>query len=129
MSKLANLEKISADPAAGSEIIFTADEDMIVHSLVFQLITDATVANRTPTILADDGNDVFFRASAGVQTASVAQTYCAFAGSAFQAASTVLFAFPATGLRLRKGDRLRTSTNTLQAGDNYGPMVMQVERI
>lgn len=126
---LGDVETITTDPAAGSEIIFTADGDMIVHAAVFQFTTDATVANRTVQLKADDGTHVFFSVAAGTQAASISQGYAVFSGSAFQSASTILLAFPSGGLRLRKNDRLRTATSSIQAGDNYGAMTLRVERL
>ncbi len=131
---IATLEKQSSDPAAGVEISFTADEDLIVHSLAFTLLTDATVANRFVSLVADDGAasgaDIFFRSEvSSALAASLQARYSAFSGSQKSGSAywTPLFTWPAGGLRLRKNDRLRTITEALQAGDNFSAVVFQVE--
>lgn len=125
------LEKLSADPAAGAEIIFTAAENMIVRSCSFLLVTDATVANRRVTLVADDGVDIFFQAIAAAdQAASLTHRYSGFGGSAAAAAGLVqTIQLPAGGLYLPSGGRLRTLTTSIQAGDNFGLMTLEVERI
>lgn len=126
----ANLEKTSADPAAGGEIEFTADEDMIVHSCYFEMVTSAVAANRVVTLAADDGTDIFFRSRGGTNhPASNTRIYSAFGGAPTGENGMVNLALPAGGLRLRKGDRLRTITQLKDVGDNFGAMTLQVERI
>lgn len=132
MSPFAALEKISADPAANNELIFTADENMIVRSLAFQLATDATAANRRVELVADDGADVFFRSPAiSDQAASLTHDYSAWSGSPQMAVQdlTHLIGFPEGGIFLPKNGRIRTITTNRQAGDNFGPMTLNVERI
>lgn len=127
MSRLPEIVKVAADPAAGGEILFTADEDMIVHSVYFSLTTSAVVANRTVMLLADDGTSTFFKSQASSsQAAGLTFNYCAFEGAP---ASGLNVALPSGGLRLRKGDRLLTSTLSKDAGDDYGVMRLQIERI
>lgn len=122
--------KVSADPAAGGEIVYVADEDCIVHSVIFQLVTNATVVNRRVSLVADDGSTVFWRQATNYdQTASLTNVYCAFEGGALgSGGGSTTFMIPTGGLRLRKGDRLSTLTSNLNAGDNYGALVLQVER-
>lgn len=132
MPKIAEIIKTSADPAAGSEIVFTADEDMIVQGLSVSLVTDATGTPRVH-LAADDGTaaNIFYRAfAAAAQAISVTNTYVAFAGSQQRALTDAIaqLDFPTLGLKLRKGDRLRTITTGIDAGDNYGAMVLQIER-
>ena len=132
MPGFAEIIKASADPAVGGEIVYTADENMIVHSCVVTLVTSAVAANRQAQLLADDGNaaNVFYRA--GTQTAITASqtgTVSGVEGIPLQSFGGLsLISLPSMGLRLRKGDRLRTLTSGLDAGDNYGVMTIQAER-
>jgi hypothetical protein len=133
VSRFPILEKQSADPAAGQEFIFTADEDMIVWSLSFTFVTSATVATRIVTLKADDGADIYFRgvmAAAG-QTASLTVGYSGWSGSGATAVaqSAYTIQWPVTGLRMRKGDRLQSLTQAIDAGDNFSAVVLEVERI
>jgi hypothetical protein len=121
----------SPDPAAGAEAVFTADEDMVVVSVSVTLVTSATVANRTVQFVADDGTNISFRStSTQPQTASATANHSAFAGAAFGTGTNTVYTYPlpAGGLKLKKGDRLRTITALLDAGDNYGPMTLMTER-
>lgn len=123
-------EVITVDPAAGTEISYTAVADMIVHSLRFTLSTDATVANRQIILIADDGTDVFFEAPCGAaQAASLTKTYGAFDGSvpSSDLSGRILIGFPTNGLFLRKDDRIRTFLVNGAGGDNRSAMTMQVE--
>jgi hypothetical protein len=123
--------KTSSDPAAGSELLYVADEDMVVMSARITFVTSAVVANRFPAFVADDGNAVneFFRvADATGRAASTTTQYALFAGAPTSGLSAG-FGLPAMGLKLRKGDRLRTITSALDVGDNYSAMVLQVERM
>jgi len=119
----------SADPAAGAEISYTADDDMIVYSARFTFVTDANVANRNPSLIADDGTTQFLRIrDAGARTASATWEYF-FAPGITAYSVDGGFPLPTPGVFLRKGDRLRTSTTNLQAGDNYSAMVLLVEYV
>lgn len=126
------MEKVSADPAANNEIVYTADENMIVKSVAFTLVSDATAANRTVTLIADDGTDIFFRTTGGSpQAASETWTYGAYQGCSRESVGVfhLNLGFPEGGLYLPAGSRLRTNTINRQAGDNYSAMILQVERI
>lgn len=117
---------LSADPAAGAELTYTAPFDMIIHSLRFTFVTSATVANRFPSLVADDGTNQFFRfRDAGARTAGATYEYC-FSEGNFSNSIDAGFPLPAQGLRLRKGDRLRSVTTNIDAGDNYGPLILQI---
>lgn len=122
---------VSADPAAGAEISYTADQDMIVHAVGFNLVTSATVANRFPGLVADDGgSNVFFETQTGsAETASATWRNYAFEGAPSSSGNPRTFPLPAGGLRLKKGDRIRTLTGAIDAGDNYGSMILQIEHL
>jgi hypothetical protein len=133
VSRFPILEKQSADPAAGQEFSFTADEDMIVWSLAFTLVTSAAAPVRIITLKADDGTDVYFRgvfAAAG-QAANLTVNYSAWSGAGTSGVSINAWTgqLPAGGLHMRKGDRLQSFTQALDAGDNFSAVVLEVERI
>lgn len=126
--------KTTADPAAGAQVSWTADEDVIIHALSFSLTTDANVANRQVRLEAkDSANNIFFR-TIGQQiiAASVAgAVITGFEGEteAAPGSNWVLLPLPSGGLRLKTGDVLYTSLNNGQVGDDFTPIVMQCERI
>ena len=131
MPRFAEIIKPSTDPAAGVEVSWTADEDCIVFSAAITLVTSATVANRRVHLVADDGTNIFFRSPASADaTASGTFRYFAFAGSALSSplGGFMVLPLPSVGLKLRKGDRLYTVTQGIDAGDNYSAMTLQVER-
>jgi hypothetical protein len=111
-------------PAAGAEISETvptgARWELI--SIMAQLVTSATVANRISTLLLDDGANVFARSqSRNNATASSTTRPAWMAGVNGQAeldASTIAIGLP-IGLRLSSGFRIRTLTINIQVGDQY----------
>ena len=117
----------SADPAAGAEITQTVPAGYlwIVESCAFTLITDATVATRQVHLIIDDGSStpVMVEALAGAtQAANLTRTYRFGKYGSLPVASanlTILGLLPNT-LILPAGYRIRTVTDNLQAGDNYG---------
>lgn len=124
-------EIITLDPVAGAEWIYTADYDMLVLSFVANLTTSAAVANRVVAVVADDGTNIFMQiGSSANQTATLTYTYCGYAGSISSggvAGGRLTIGFPATGIKLRKGDRIRSLTNLIDVGDNWGVANLQVE--
>lgn len=127
----AEIIQAAADPAAGGEIVFTAPEDMIVHSIRFSLVTNATVANRVVALVADDGTNEFFRSIAtATHPQSQNSQYSAYEGAVPTTfGGLYVLALPDGGLQLRKGDRLRTSTTLIDPGDDFGLMRLQAERV
>lgn len=118
------------DPAAGAEISEAvptgARWDLLAIS--FQLVTDATVANRETALTFDDGATIYFTSPSGfAQTASLTRRYSAAAIGAQTA--------PAAGtdrqiliplITLLPGHRIRTATTGIVAGDNYGAPLLLV---
>jgi hypothetical protein len=91
-------------------------------SFMATLVTSATVANRVPSLVLDDGANVFARPSILVnETAST--TWPNNWGQGYTAASTslggaVMSPLP-VNVRLPSGGRIRTITAALQAGDQW----------
>ncbi len=127
-----NLRSITGtNPAAGAEISETVPTGALwrLIALYAPLVTDATVANRSPILLIDDGALPVWRADARLaQTAT--QTIYWMAGDGLaglqRAVDTEMWSLP-THMLLGAGYRVRTSTYNLQAGDNWGAPQMLVE--
>lgn len=125
--------KQSANPAAGAEIAFTADEDLVIKSFDLELVTDATVQNRQVKFTIEDADGkVYFRAVAGgVQAASLTRQYAGRPGEyASPAVADTVFvvALPVGGVFIPKNGKLKTSTTLIQAGDNFGALTLFARR-
>lgn len=119
------------NPAAGVEISETVPTGARWELLAWSatLVTDATVANRNPALLVDDGtNTLFIARAADNHAASLTIVYSAGAGLGREAsiASRVLLALPLR-LTLLAGYRIRTVTGSLQAGDDWSAPQFLVE--
>jgi hypothetical protein len=119
------------DPAAGVEISETVPAGVRWRLLSFRavIVTDATVANRQPSLIVDDGTNTVHQSGANAAVA-------ASAGAGYMWGAGV-GAFGATGngnqgsvpnpLMLAAGFRLRTSTLLFAGGDNWGAPQYLVE--
>lgn len=121
-----------AAPAAGAEVsVFPTTGGLwLVRSIVFTLTTDATVANRTVVVTADDGTTEFFRTPArSALAASSTGVHSAFDGSRgdVTSADTLVLSWPTDGLMLLPGYRLRTDTENLQAGDAFSAIALMID--
>ena len=121
-----------AAPVAGAEVDLTPRGlgDWRIMNLALSLVTSATVANRTITLTADDGTDVYFRAPAiASQAASLTGLYTAYEGSDAETlvAGEVTLGWPDHGLWLPQGAHLRTQTDLIEVDDQYGAVVALVE--
>jgi hypothetical protein len=119
------------NPAAGVEISETvpaAARWRVIH-FTARLVTDATVANRAPILLVDDGVNTLFAADpAAVQTASLNRRWNAGEGTERLAlvSDNVQWGWPRRTLLLA-GYRIMTVTNNIVAGDNWGAPQLLVE--
>lgn len=119
------------NPAAGAELVIgmTGIGSWLILSVAFDLTTSAVAGNRLVDFLASDGTTSWFRAqAAAVQAASLPVHYSAFAGSsgAPAAGNTITLSFPGDGLFLEAGSTLRTSTQNIDAGDQYSAIGLRV---
>lgn len=127
-----NLRSITGtDPAANTEISETVPTGAywVLHGIYAVLTTDATVANRIPVLIVDDGTNIILRAGPlAVQAASNSTPYSG-GGFGFQGTLNAVNAWslPAVPLRLGPGYRVRTATTAIQAGDNYAAPQLLVE--
>jgi len=122
------------DPAAGVEILESVPTNArwLVRSVRFQLVTNATVANRYVDLIFDDGtNTLRTIPSRYAQPASTAGTYQFYPETAGvwgdTGAGFVTCPMPLT--LLGEAFRIRTSTSSLQAGDNYGAPQLLLEEL
>lgn len=116
----------ASNPAAGSEISITvpANERWRLMSMMFTFATDATVSNRRPHIVIDDGANPLWEWVMPVdQAASLSIRYSGgvttseFAGPGAPRQSVTSFSIPQ--VTLESGWRIITNTTNLQAGDDY----------
>ena len=119
------------DPAAGAELAETVPTGARWRfiSLRAALVTDATVANRTPVLTFDNGVTPFAGAGGSFkQAASHTYTYhyADLGASHAQSIAGVMVTTPAN-LILPAGFRIRTLTGGIVAGDNWGAPALLVE--
>ncbi len=119
------------DPAAGAEIaeVVPANARWQLDTVRVELVTDATVANRTVTLIVDDGATTLASVTASAaQAASLTRQYQAYAsGGAPRLDGTVFYLPIPPELMLMGGFRVRTSTAGIVAGDNFGAPQLLVE--
>lgn len=120
------------DPAAGADVSETVPTGARWRLIALRalLVTDATVANRRPSLVLDDGANIYAQLPGPTDmAASTTWTNVWGEGAQAQAGGPIpgsVAPVPATH-RLLTGHRLRTSTANLQAGDNWGVPVYLVE--
>lgn len=119
------------DPAANVEISETvpANTRWALWSFFAALVTDANVANRTVTLIIDDGANVVWQQDASAaQAAGLTRQYEAFNFGAAADLVGSTFRLPAPfPIVLPAGFRIRTSTANRQAGDNWGAPLLVIE--
>jgi hypothetical protein len=110
-------------PGAGAEISETVPTNAVwqLKSFTFKLTTSATVANRIPHLIIDDGTNILLDSPApSVLAASLTNRYVtgdnAIAAAAIDATQWLQ---SVAAMRLLPGYRIRTLTTNLQAGDQY----------
>lgn len=122
----------SVDPAAGVEPIFTvpANKTWLIRSLHAPLTTNATVANRRPHLVIDDGANIYYRRPSNVVTAASTTNAYVFATEApAQAAIDGVIVEPMPFIRVPAGHRVRLLTTAIVAGDDYGTCRLAVEEL
>lgn len=119
------------NPAAGVEISETVPTGArwLLIGISATFTTDATVANRTPGLILDDGATPLFGASQGVvQSASLGLDHAWGAG--FGTNNTTLALSNSQSLpepcAMLAGFRVRTSVLNLQAGDDWSSPVLLI---
>lgn len=127
-----NLRSITGtDPAAGSEMSESVPTGARwrLHGVQVVMVADANVANRQVVLKIDDGTNLLFSAGATVnQTASQSnRMYFASYGTEDTSNSSALLNFIPVTTLLLPGWRIRTITDNLQVGDNFGAPQLAVE--
>jgi hypothetical protein len=119
------------DPAAGAEFSFggLTNTRGRYRAIFFTLVTDATVANRTPVLILNiGGNPVWRTRRFAAQTASQTRTYLYALGMEYQNAVDVeTFHGPLPAIDPHTTVGITTLTDGLQAGDNFGPGLALME--
>lgn len=120
-----------ASPAAGAnlEVTSTGGFFWLLRSLVFDLTTDANVADRLAVLETTDGSNVYWRAAAGeVQAASLTHQYSAFPGADGSLTAGTVRGIPldAFGLVIPPGHILRTDVDNIQVGDQLSAIALHV---
>jgi len=119
------------DPAAGSECSDTvpAGARWRLHAWTVSLVTSAVVANRSVGLTIDDGANILFQNSDGFsQTASLTVRHCfgEALGNFGNPGVSVVGMLPGVML-LIAGWRIRTVTQAIDAGDNFGAPQLLIE--
>lgn len=119
------------DPAAGVEISETVPTGAVwrVLAATVLLVTDATVANRAVVWTIDDGTTNLYKLWPGVsQTASQSIRHVISRQGAYRGSdNNSYFHTPAFEMWLPSGYRIRTETNSLQAGDNFAAPLLLIK--
>jgi hypothetical protein len=122
---------VGTDPAAGAEISETvpAGARWLFRALRASLVTDATVANRAPVLVFDDGTNIYMTAAVNTNHAASNTIAYAFGDVSLTASFTNAAAQVSapSNILLAGGHRIRTVTGSIQAGDNWGAPVYSVE--
>jgi len=118
------------DPAAGNEIseAVPTNARWKIKSMIFTLVTDATVSNRRVRVKIDDGsgNDPYAMDCGSNQAASNSYAYAVDTVPLLGGSGFINVPIP-DDLPLSAGMLIETDTTNLQAGDNYGAPVFIVE--
>lgn len=122
---------VGTDPAAGIEIIETVPTNARWRLVGMRavLVTDATVANRTVSLVFDDGVNAFTATIASIaQTASQTNPYFFAEYGVITAVALVVVMVPLpTSVLIPQGGRIRTLTGGIVAGDNWAAPTYEVE--
>lgn len=122
---------VSADPVAGAELTATVGADQVWRLVAVRitLVTSAVAGNRFPRLELFDGTNVLWRSHPhDAHPASTTRTYNWARGSDFVAAVAAgehQNVIP--DVRLFGGWLFRTSTDGIDAGDNYGTAAVTIE--
>lgn len=122
---------VGTNPAAGLEISETVPTNARweLRTFIAQLVASAAAANRRPTLLFDDGANVFWRVNSNVnQVAGETSIYQAAIGAPFATLDARVYALPLPArLPLMGGYRVRSSTAAIDVGDDYAAPIYEVE--
>lgn len=120
---------VGADPAAGAEATVTvpAGETWELESFRVTLVTSAVAANRRVTLVIDDGTNILAEIVAGldqIASQTITYSYTADAGYETTATRSGVIQQGIPRMLLAAGYRIRTITDNIDVGDNYGAPVV-----
>lgn len=122
-----------ADPAAGAEISFTVSgrSALRVHAITAVLTTSATAANRVPHFIVSNGETTLYEVcGADAHTAGLAVRYSLIPhGAVVSEIAALSVVLPLPELYLLPGWTLTTSTDAIEADDNWGAPALYVTEI
>jgi len=119
------------NPAAGSELSETVPTNARWRLISFyaSFVTDSTVASRRPTLIIDDGTNTVFRAVTTATQGASLTGHWSWAATGCELTATVegvVVPIP-HNLFLMGGYRIKTDTDAMAAGDNWGAPQILVE--
>lgn len=127
------VEEVTLNPTAGNEILLTvpAGEKWLIHSASITLVSDATVTNRKVHVVFrnDNGNEihsVVYQNVTASKTILIGLANFGYIASLYS--NDVFRANIPQNLWMLPAGTIATETSGLQAGDNYGPMTLIVEK-
>lgn len=119
------------NPAAGADWTLTtlANQRLRVESLTAVFTASATVANRTPELIWDDGGNIMFvdDVNANIVAGQVIQVSSTGTNIPTGVVTTILHVTMPPGMILVPGHRVRTNTPGIQAGDQWSAIFLNVE--
>lgn len=124
---------LGASPAAGANfsVAVPGEFEQALLSITFQLVTDATAANRFVELVYTDGNNkTFYRSGLpGAVTASTTATFCFAVHPQSGAANTGNQVYaPLAPLVLVPPNTIGITVTNIQATDQLSAIVMRVAR-
>lgn len=129
-----HIENVS-DPAAGADASFTfpADQTWLVVGLMFKLVCDTGVANRTQVIIHEDpsGNEARHQPINFTQTASVTRKYNGAPDYPSlgndTGVSTINYSLPI--IYAEGGDKLKIVVTNKESGDQLSDIAITCQRV
>ena len=119
------------NPAAGVEISETVPTNARWRLLAMAAtyVADATVATRAPMLVFDDGTTEYMRIVPGVGITASQTIICTWGDVGDDSSTTGVLGMSVlpNKIFLPQAHRIRTVTNNLQAGDNWGAPQLLVE--
>jgi hypothetical protein len=124
---------VTSDPAANTQISQTVptNESWRFISATVTFVTSATVANRNPSLVFDDGTNVFARMQARNNITATNTTVLTWGCGLISGTDIVLNVLNMSapcGTRLNAGYKITTATIGMDATDNYGAMTIYYEK-
>ena len=124
---------LGTDQAANTEFSESVPSGAVWELLAVRatLVTDANVANRQASLILDDGTNTFctsYPVSNHAASTTVVYNWVTELGASYTTVTTNVQLLPLPKILLGPGFRVRSSTASIQVGDNWGvPAFLVVE--